>query len=492
MKKTMKSIACLVLAGATVGLVACGGGKKNTNTTHIDTPWWTTTGELTMENGEPVFNNVSINLTTIVSGSDLTPFRAIIDEFNKEHSGKINVKVNNFTENVFVKNIMEAVNTGSNAPDLIMSHAKMQKVLADENYIQPLDEIIEATGYEIDWNNYAEVFVKDSNLNYDNATFTLPIDMQSEVVLYNKAILEELEMSVPSTYDDLMAVCEAFKERYTGSNQYAISMPTNNDHFHPYVYPTAYLQNGGSLYDVSTNKAKWSSSANAKAFTDATTVIKSFVEEGYMKLGENESDASNRFYADNTLFLVLPPWNITTGDGVFDNYGYIKGVSKNDSEFEAKMCAYIGGTSLAGLFALDSSKEYAQSVYVDSHSFSLSKSVKDITKKAACLYFAKWFTESGEAGLEWALAGHASCSSAILNNPVYANNTFVQELIMNFYDVNAVKTLGNNYYVSDFTKQLGDLTRGLLNASPTSYVSIIKSFEKNYNGKVGAEDYIYQ
>ncbi|MBQ7879093.1 MAG: extracellular solute-binding protein [Clostridia bacterium] len=485
MKKQLKSVFVGTLATATLLLAACGGGGGNvgnSNVSHIDTPWWTTEGTLNVnEDGSPKFENVSISLSTIVTGSDITPFREIVSEFNKQHEGQIKVEVNSVNEATYAQDLANRIQNNTNPPDLLMSHAKLQKTLANEKLIQPLEDIIELTGYDIDWNDYSDVFAKESNLGFDNATFTIPIDMQSEIILYNKAILKELDMGVPSTREDLLAVCEAFKAKYTGSDYYAISMPTNNAHFHPYVYPTAYLQNGGTLYDVETYKADWTSAANTKAFEDANNAILSLKDAGYMKINEGETEAQLRFYNDKTLFLVIPPWNITTNGGVFDTYATQKGISKDDAELVAKMCDYIGGMSLSGLFAMDPDKACAEYVYVDSHSFSVSNSVKDANKKAACLYFAKWFTENGEAGVKWALAGHSSCSSKIINNNDYKNNVFVKTLIQNFYDVNVVRTMGNNPYAKDFVETLGSLTPSLL-SRPTQLASLVESKQKIYNG----------
>ena len=493
MKKLFKTILASVLALTTIGLTSCfanngdygnssvnGGGSK---LEHISNPWWTTTGTLNKDaNGAPKFENVTINLTTIVTGSDYKPFQELVAEFNKVHQGQIQVNVVNENEATFAQNLGNRIQNNNNPPDLLMSHAKLQKTLANKKWTQPLEDIVEATGYEMNWDNYSYVLASEATLGYDNATFTIPIDMQSEVVLYNKTILNELGKNVPTTRSELLDVCAAFKAKYsTSDGYYAISMPTNNHHFHPYVYPTAYLQNGGSLYNVNNYKAEWTSDVNSQAFADANEAILSLVEADYMKLNETEGTAQNRFNKEQTLFLVIPPWNIMNSGGVFQTYAEENNISKNDANYVANVCQHIGGMSLSGLFAMDESKPYAESVYVDSHSFSISTSVKDINKKAACLYFAKWFTENGEIGAKWAQAGHSSCSATIINSDAYKNDVFVKNLIQNFYDVNVIKTMGNNPYSDDLVEALGGLTPSLL-SRPTQLEDLIKQKQKAYNG----------
>ena len=90
MKKKILGALCLSMALAfTVPLAACGGGGDDLNE---DGTWWTTTGELNKDaNGNVVFDDVSLRLSTIVSGVDKTPFGDIIAQFNAEYRGKINI-----------------------------------------------------------------------------------------------------------------------------------------------------------------------------------------------------------------------------------------------------------------------------------------------------------------------------------------------------------------------------------------------------------------
>lgn len=483
MKKNVKAIFAGVLAGATALLAACGGGGGDGgNQTHIDTPWWSTTGTLNKVGDEIKFDNIDLKLITVVAGADLTPFKDIIETFNDAHEGQINVSVESVNEESYATQIANRIQVGMNTPDLLMSHAKLQKGLVSKKHIQPLDEIITATGYEMDWSNYSATLAKDSNLGYDNATFTVPIDMQSQIILYNKDILEDLGESVPTTREEFLNVCEKYKTMY-GNEGKAILMPTQGGHFHQYVYPTAYVQNGGELYDEATNKVNWTSDANIQAFNDANESILSLKDAGYMTYGLEEKDVLPSFYENKGLFLFITPWQIAANGGVFASYADANNIDVSAPDYMNRICERIGSMSMAGLFAMDDTKACKNNIYVDSHSFSVSVSVKDINKKAACLYFIKWFTENGETAAEWAKYGHNSANSQVINSEEYSNSVFVQNISQNFYDANAITTIGCNPFAGDLVKHLKGLSPKLL-ASPDSITSEIKKTQDKYNGQI--------
>ena len=487
MKKNMKAIFAGILAGTTALLAACGGGGGDGgNQSHIDTPWWSTTGTLNKEGGEIQFDNVSLRLITVVAGADLKPFKDIVEGFNNAHQGKIHVDVESVNEESYASTVANRIQLKQNVPDLLMTHAKLQKGLAGNEHIQPLDEIITATGYEMDWDNYSTTLAKDSNLGYDNATFTVPVDMQSEIVLYNKDILASLNMGVPSNRQEFLDVCEAYKTKY-GSQGKAILMPTKGGHFTQYVYPTAYVQNGGELYNEETNKVNWTADANVQAFDDANESILSLVEAGYMTYGLEEKDVLPSFYEDEGLFLFITPWQISNDGGVFAGYADEHNIDVGAPNYMNQICSKIGSMSMAGLFAMDETNASANNVYVDSHSFSVCSSVKDINKKAACLYFIKWFTETPATAAEWAKYGHNSCNAQVLNSAEYNNSIFVQNISKNFYNANEITTIGCNPFAGDLVMYLKALAPKLL-ASPNSIAGEIKKSQDKYNEQIDFKD----
>ena len=183
MKKKLIAIFCAVLMTCSLtALTACGGGGGGND----GADWWTTTGELTMNGDEVVFNDVQIKFTTVVTGEDKETLHSLIGDFNELYRGKINIIPEYRYQTGFEASVAQNISQNHNAPDLIMSHQKGHKSFAREKLIQPFDEAIEKSGITIDLNNYASILSQYSSLGYEDKIFGVPIDAQSDVVLYNK------------------------------------------------------------------------------------------------------------------------------------------------------------------------------------------------------------------------------------------------------------------------------------------------------------------
>ena len=99
----------------------------NNNGGQISDKWWTTEGELSKdENGNVVFNNVSIRLETVVAGDDKDAFNMLVDKFNRLYAGKIRVNVTNTGAGAYESTVASKITNNNNAPDLIMSRTEQR------------------------------------------------------------------------------------------------------------------------------------------------------------------------------------------------------------------------------------------------------------------------------------------------------------------------------------------------------------------------------
>ena len=146
----------------------------------------------------------------------------------------------------------------------------------------------------------------------------------------------------------------------------------------------------------------------------------------------------------------------------------------------------MGATSIAGWFAMDSSKDYARKIYCDAHMFNLSNKVTDITQKAACLEFMKWFTTNAEAGKQWARAGHVSISNAINTQDAYKNDAVVADYINKWYpDIDDLNTVGVNPYYQELAKNLrAIMSEGLLKANNSGDEELLRTKQNEYNSNI--------
>ena len=245
----MKKIKLLSIMCFMTLLASCGNttSDNTSNGGSNISPWWTTTGELSFDSdNKVVFNDVDIELATVVTGDDLPRFKNIVERFNSEHMGKIHVNVNAYNQNSFEQTIGQKISQNDTPPDLIMSHQKAHRNFADSKLIQPFDEAFEKGKIDFDISNFANNVASYSNLGYEGYQFQIPIDAQSQVLFYNKELLTQINGGIlPNTRSDLINLLETAKTRMNDATFYGISgSTTDRDYFNKYTFLTAYIQNG--------------------------------------------------------------------------------------------------------------------------------------------------------------------------------------------------------------------------------------------------------
>lgn len=457
-----KSRLLLVSLLALSALTACGGSSNNSESkgddssgggsgdkAEIKDKWWKTTGTLEFDDdNKPVFNNVSIKLTSVVAGEDQASFEDIIAEFNATHAGEINVQFTSVNQAEYETTVSKQIANNMNAPDLLMSHQKGHKSFVANKLIQPYDEAMEASGLRINVKgDFVNKLAKYCDLGYKGWTFDVPADAQSTIIVYNKDELKKLGAQLPSNHAEFVDLCQQYK---TKTGNYAVVWNTTEVFYPNYVLDTALAQNGFEFYG-SDDYVHWSSSDNVAAFKNGLNAVRDLTRTGLASSSMASSTALDQFTSNKALFLFYMPWNTTS---LFQTYS-----TKNGGMSIAAVQDKIGGFSMAGLFAQDENNVNAQAIFGDSHFFALSKTCEDINKKAAALEFLKWFTENGDVGATWAEAGHVTASTIISNSQDYLNNNYVENYISAFYpDLNYFETSGNTeYYNEIFTTGLFEL-----------------------------------
>ena len=447
-----KKVALLTGLVTIVSLSACGGNNNKSNGGNVDA-WWTTEGTLNKAaSGNVIFEDVEISLETVVAGNDESAFRSIVEDFNEEYAGKIRVTVSSTNQSTYESSVAQRIQQETNAPDLLMSHQKAHKWFADSKLVQPFNETIETTGLSFNINDYMSILGDLSDLGYEGQQFQIPIDAQSMVILYNKDMLSRLGFqTAPTNNEEFMEMCKKFKQSYSGSDYLAASIPSGESFYNDYFFNTALVQNGVELYNESDYKVDWTSDSQFKGWESARKAVNSLYNNKYAEFGDS---GNAKFLANKTLFHFCLPWDVDT---LLRTYA-----TSNSMDVEAVKANVIGGCSMANLFKVNEDSTTGEYIFGDSHSFLMSTTVKDINKKAACLVFAKWFTENAQAGADWAEAGHISASHTIVNSDTYNENKFVTDYINEFYlDLNQFQTIGNNPYYEDTIRILRATTTAI-------------------------------
>ena len=459
MKKCIRNLAAFAVAMllfTSVGCVTKRPDDDDKNLPSIDNPWWSDSGEITKDsNGNIVFDDVNIKLTSVICGYDQNGFETLIDQFNRKYNGQINITHQVYSQDVIDERVMQQIQNETNAPDLILTHQKTHAYLASNKIIQPMDAAYELAGIEVDKSDFLPNFADYCDLGYEGRMFTIPVDAQSMVIYYNKNLLSKYNAELPQTRAEFLQLCKTVQngERASNSQFNAVTCGADYDFFRMYLLPTAVLQNGGELYG-SDGLVHWTEGDNFTAFSNGVKAVKELADEGLWDSTDSNESARAKFCKDNALFYISLPFDANT---IFSAYASASGHSVDVVKTQD-----IGGFSTAGLFALDGAPENSKNkIFGDSHAFTMSKTVTDVTKKAAIALFVNWFTTNVDVGIEWAKLGHTTASYTIRGNAAYNADSYVSEFSNMFYgDINNFVTAGKT---PNYTLIFSDMQTALLN-----------------------------
>ena len=459
MKKTMRIFAALAVAMLLLVFVGCVTKRPDDDTKglpSIDNPWWTDSGEITKDSdGNIVFDDVNIKLTSVISGYDQNGFETLIDQFNRKYNGQINITHQIYSQDVIDERIMQQIQNETNAPDLILTHQKTHAYFASNKIIQPMDAAYELAGITVDKSDFLPNFADYCDLGYEGRMFTIPVDAQSMVMYYNKNLLAKYNAELPQNRAEFLELCQTVQngERATNAQFNAVTCGADYDFFKMYLLPTAVLQNGGELYG-SDGLVHWTEGDNFTAFSNGVKAVKQLADEGLWDSTDSNESARAKFCKDNALFYISLPFD---ANPIFSAYA-----SNSGHSVDVVKTQDIGGFSTAGLFALEGAPEDSKNkIFGDSHAFTMSKTVTDVTKKAAIAVFVNWFTTNVDVGIEWAKLGHTTASYAIRGNAAYNADSYVSEFSNMFYgDINNFVTAGKT---TNYTLIFSDMQTALLN-----------------------------
>lgn len=215
MKKQIKSWAALSLAAAiTVSMAGCGSSQSGTSdATSAQTAQTTKAAdaapasETTKAEAAEAPAAALEGEIEIVTNSNEETFNAvneILNHFMEENPG---VKISYTTQGSDYEQLMKARMASNDLPDIFATHG--WSVARYSEYLTPLNDQ--------PWYGSIEESFMNNIANDQGQIFVLPLNMDIGGLLYNKPLLEELNVEIPKTWDELMNICEMGKEKgYTG------------------------------------------------------------------------------------------------------------------------------------------------------------------------------------------------------------------------------------------------------------------------------------
>lgn len=231
MRKKCKSILCMVLAMVVMfTMTACGGSEKEEKDKSDSTQG---SESKTAENGE--FSWDMCKGQTIQVLFNEHPYSAAITEHIKDFEELTGIKVQHSTipETNYFDKVSVLLNSGGDNLDIFMTGPYQIWEYAGAGYMEDLDPFIQDPAKTSpDWQ--AEDFyqtILDSgrwdrisgHTMGEGSLWGLPMGYESDVLVYNKRILEEHGIEVPKTTSELLEAASAL-QGHSGENTYGVAL----------------------------------------------------------------------------------------------------------------------------------------------------------------------------------------------------------------------------------------------------------------------------
>ncbi|CAM3312645.1 MULTISPECIES: extracellular solute-binding protein [Paenibacillus] len=347
LKKKMGVSLILVLLAVSV-LSGCGSGDKNTIT------FWT-----------PLTGDDGAYMDQLVKD-----YNATNPEYKVKHV---------ITSDMYTK-ISTVLNSGKGVPDLAIIHADRVPGFVKQGVLEPMTGVMQAQP-ELKEENYLPQAWNTGNI--DGTQYTVPLDIHSNAMYYNKDLLKKY--NVESFLDDDVVTIEEMLslQGKLDEGDYVV-----NDALLGWVV-LAQIQNLGGDIQQDGKPA-----VNTEVMKQAFQEIKKIADAGLMTpFGE---DGYLMFQSGNVLFSTDGTWSSTAHAAVENlNFGVTNIYSANADKFTNRASSH--------LFAM------------------LNNDKRTDEKEAGIGQFLEFIRQNS---MEWAKAGQIVASKQVIENPEY--NKYIQ------------------------------------------------------------------
>ena len=328
-----------------------------------------------------------------LGGGDGVRMKKLIEDFNTEHSGKIEIQGTTLDWGVpFYTKVQTSAAVGE-GPDVMTYHASRIPLAVSQGTLAEFSaDDLAAMGMTPD------TFAKETwdAVNVEGKQYAVPFDTHPIVLYYNKDKLEAAGLlgadGLPTGLDGIDNFKAALKKIKDGGTTWGLSTTTADGSF---AFRTIYsylCQQDGT---IGTDGA-WLEGDNLDKLKNSVQVIADWVKEGYTPEYTDYPANVALFTSGESAFMINGVWEVPT---------------MADLEKQGKLFNW-GAIELPVMF------NHA-CTYADSHSFAIPNNVgKTVSpeKHAAVLEVIKWMSEHS---LFWATAGHIPANKSVTETADY-------------------------------------------------------------------------
>ena len=321
-----------------------------------------------------------------LAGGDGIRMKALIDGFNAEHSGEIQIQATTLEWGTpFYTKLQTSAAIGE-GPDIATYHLSRIPLAVDSGTLSEISDD-DLAGAGISDADFTEAAVQAASV--DGTRYAVPFDQHGLILYYNKDMLGEAglldENGLPTGLDGLENF-DAILAQFSGDGKYGVSTPTGDR------YRTIYSlfgQQGGTMFDEAAG-GFFPTDEDLGKLTTAIEVVKGWVDKGYTPVQVESPAALALFTSGQAPFFIMGNWEIPT---------FVDLHTKGEL-FE------WGAVELPTLFE-------TKAAWSDSHAFVIPANAgkeNDPEKRAAVMKVIAWMDQHS---LDWAGAGHIPAYNAV-------------------------------------------------------------------------------
>jgi multiple sugar transport system substrate-binding protein len=332
---------------------------------------------------------VKIRYWTILGSVDGIVMNDLVRKFSEENPDIAVESLQGLTD--FVQK-MEAAGISGTAPDVALVRHTYIGPFAEKNILTPIepDELATAGIKAEDYDPTVWQFTQ-----YQGKQYTIPLDIHCHAMLYNKRILADNGLEVPTTHDEWLAVVKKVtKDDIIGFNTFALG--SGAQEFMTWYIFGIWKQYGVDLLSADGTKAAFNT-------PEGIAAIK------WMKEMQASGNPKNAPTTDLQRTGKVATW----ADGPWISTLY----------FDKTKAPAADDIDVAPLPQHDPNKK---ATWGQSHQFALPRQTNpNPDQRAAALKFIQWI---GQHSVDWAKAGQVPAHNAAREEALNSDNIFLQKL----------------------------------------------------------------
>ena len=246
---------------------------------------------------EPV-EEIQLTFWNGFTGSDGVVLEEIVDNFNEEYAGNINIEMEIMAWDVMAEKLPPAISTGT-APSFVIAGPSDLPTYVDANSLQSVDDFWTVTGLSKDDFNAAAVDLGEYNGEY----YGIPMQMFTLILYWNKDLFTAAGLdpeTPPATWDKLYEYAEKMTD--LSIDQYGYGIPYSPPA--PEFFASLLWANGGDVVDLENRKSVLDSTENMESFA----FLQDLAE--YSPVGLPGPDLDNTVNVGKVGMIINGPWMI--------------------------------------------------------------------------------------------------------------------------------------------------------------------------------------